>query len=200
MALAGWAGFTEPYLFDSIYLAGYTLPMVAVSASHSPGVIPLPTHGGTHKIQRPYRGDDMPKDYDALQWTLSAIKAVDSAPWYAIKRAKASGSAVYFGAGVRQVDSFAATSGQSYKLTRPLASGIVPGVTSVTHPTVVLLDGAVSPGSASVSGQVVTAAATGLIEIEYTPVHLVVVTSYSESIPQHNEAVVSLQLEEVLVV
>ena len=71
------------------------------------------------------------------------------------------------------------------------------GVTTSTHPSVILLAGAVSPGSGSVSGQTLTAAATGQIGVEYTPCFKVV-SRISQEFAEPNGLVVSLDCEEVI--
>ena len=77
------------------------------------------------------------------------------------------------------------------------ATGIVTGVTAVTHPSVILLAGAVSPGSGSVSGQTLSATATGQVGVEYTPVFRVV-PRIAQEFSEPNGLVVALDCEEVI--
>lgn len=198
MPLLGIAEFNEPYLLDYVWIDGTWVHNVPMQVEMAPGLFALPTHGGTHVMQRLYRGDLKPADYSALRFSMT-IRAALQAAWYAVKTARAKGAPFYFAPGIRQVDYFAATTGSTYRLTRPLATGIVTGITSGTHPTVVRLNGSVDPSAATVTGQDVVAAATGAISVEYTPAHLVYFASFNESIGDHNLAELNVTLEEVLV-
>jgi len=113
-----------------------------------------------------------------------------------IRSAGAAGTVFYFSPLDRRTDRFDATSGETYKLTRPLARGIVPWVTSLTHPDKILLDGVEDPSAATVSGQNVVANATGEIEVHYTPAYRVIWKRMSDSIPAANGFVVSFEFEE----
>jgi hypothetical protein len=194
----GIANFEDDYLLDEIWIDGNFIKNVGLRMQGAAGVWALPTAAGTHIFQRPYRGDSKPKNFDAYRFSLT-IRAVDEDSWYFIKRARAKAAPFYFASGIRVEDEFAATSGSSYRLSRPLASGVVTGVTSVTHPTVILLNGAVSPSSGSVSGQTLTASATGAITVIYTPVHAVWFAGWTEDAGTFNGADASIELEECLV-
>ena len=197
MPSPGYALFDPLYLFDDLWFNGVFIPNIGLSMEDAPGVIPLRTAGGTVILQRPFRGSLKPKNYDSKTFSFT-VRATDEDAWYTLKEARATGGVFYFGSGVRQVDIFAATSGTTYRLSRPLASGIVTGITSVTHPTVVKLNGSVSPSSATVTGQNVLANATGTIAIIYTPVHPVCFSRSSEVINAFNAADAQIQLEECL--
>lgn len=194
----GYAHFSEPYLLDEVYIDGaFTPQWPGMSAEPSPGLWAIPTAGRTHKLQRQYQGDDKPKMYHCLKWSVP-VAALAQTTWEAFKRAWSRGGAFYFATGIRYPDLFPAVSGQSYKLSRPLALGIVPGVTELDFPTIVRLDGVVTPSAATVVGQAVTANATGEIEVYYTPVHRVIFTAFPETINEHNLATATLAFEEVL--
>ncbi len=188
---------TAPYLLDEVWINGAYFLSSPVKAEAAPGLFVLPTQGGTHIVQRQYRGALKPLDYSALKFSFS-IDARDEGNWYLLKKAKALGAPFYFSYGIRQVDTFSATSGQTYRLSRPLASGIVPGIDDTSNPTIVELNGSVSPSSATVTGQNVVAAVTGTITVTYTPAHLVVFSTFPEDIAGTNHAVVAVTLEEVL--
>lgn len=194
MADPGYVGFDVNYLIGpQWYLAGAWVPSRPVKSDPSPGVIPLPTHGGTHIVQRRWRGSNRPAKYDALVWSFM-VRADDEAAWYALKRAVALAAPFYFATGMRRTDAFPAVAGRSYPLTRPLAASVVPGITEITHPTVV------TGGSGSASGQLFTASSTGLLTVDYTPVHLVVATQFPEEIPQENQLDAQIELTEILIV
>lgn len=196
----GWAEFAQPYLFDQIYLNGSWVPQRPVLRQEpfEESCWALPTAAGTHIFQREFRGDDAPKDKRALRFSFDVQADTDLA-WWALKEAKGTCAPFYFATGVRQTDTFAATSGSTYRLTSPIAAGIVPGVTTVTHPHVIKLDGVVDPSAATISGQTLTANATGTIIVQYTPVHWVRIAQFPEEIAQHNDAVIAVVLEELLV-
>jgi hypothetical protein len=198
MPFPGVAEFEEPYLLDEYYLDGAFIPARPVQSDPAPGLFALPTHGGTHVMQRPYRGEAKPKSYHALRFSLE-VRAVDGDSWKVMKRAKAKAAPFYFACGKRQTDTFPATSGSTYRLSRPLAAGIVPGVNEAGWPTIVLLNGVEDPSAASVSGQNVLANDTGTITVEYTPVHLVYFVSFPEAIDEHNALDASVELEEILI-
>lgn len=197
MSEAGYAGFTDPYLFDQVWINGSWVDQFPVQIDRGAGVWALPTQGGTDIVQRPYRGSLKPAL--GTKWTFTlTVRALNETAWYAIREAEAAGTSFYFGTGVRRTATFAATAGSTYRLPSPLASGIVTGVTSVTHPTIVKLNGSVNAGAATVTGQNVAAVNTGTITVHYTPVHLVIFTSYPESITEFNSADSAIVLEEVL--
>jgi hypothetical protein len=202
MALAGWAHWPDdghpPFMVDEMYLNGTMLPWHEVQEEPAPSCVASPTHGGTHQFWRPFRGALKPKDYSALAFSFD-FQADDYATWAALDEAKATCAPFYFTAGLRKTDTFPATSGTVYRLSRPLASGIVPGVTSGTHPVVVKLNGVVDAGAATVAGQNATANDTGTISIEYTPVHLVYFTAFPLRVDAYNSAVRSVGLQETLI-
>lgn len=202
MALAGWAYWPDeggpPFMTDEMYLNGVMLPWRQVDEEPAPSCWALPTEGGTHLFQRQYRGAVKPKDKSVLAFSFE-FQVDDHVTWAALDEAKAQCAPFYFTAGIRKTDIFPATSGTVYRLTRPLAAGIVPGVTSLTHPSIVKLNGVVDAGAATVSGQNVTANDTGTISVEYTPVHLVYFTAFPLRVDAHNSAVRSVGLAEILV-
>jgi hypothetical protein len=198
VALGGPNNWPEPFRFDALYIAGTWVPMREVQSEPTDaGCWALPTQGGTHQFQRPYRGEDKPKDLRSLRHTFQ-VQADSDAAWYALKKAKAKCAPFYFGDGARQVDVFPATSGTVYRLTSPLAAGIVPGIAEDDYPTIVELDDVVDPSAADVAGQDVTANADGEIAIAYTPVHLVWFSQLSESLEANNAATLNIVLDSIL--
>lgn len=199
MPLAGIAEFAEPYLLDRIYIDGTWVDhRPGYSQDLGPGCFPLPTHGGTHVFQRQYRGELKPKDKQVYQFRFP-VRADGDAAWFALKKARAKCAPFYFTAGVRLVDTFPATSGNTYRLSRPLAVGIVPGIIAGDYPTIIELDGVEDPSAATVTGQNVVANDTGTITVIYTPVHLVYFSQFSETISEHNADDLDIVLDEILV-
>lgn len=198
MPLGGPNEWPVPYQFDRLYIGGTWADQREVQQVPGPGCWALPTCAGTHIFQRPYRGALKPKDLRALQFSFQVLADGDTA-WYALRELKAKCAPFYFGSGIRQVDVFAATSGQTLRLTSPLAAGIVPGITEGDYPTIVKLDGEVTPSAATVSGQSAVAAATGEITVIYTPVHRVWFSSFPESVAANNDVALDITLDEILV-
>ena len=169
---------TDPvYLLDRPYLNGSFLSrQIPKPTQRKPvvGVIPLPTCAGTHVVQGDFAGAKSPNDKVEWEWTIT-FNPVDSQDDYELFMvAMAKGGPVYWTAGQPCVDTFNAVSGSTYKVSRPLADGIVPdGSLATDHAYKVYLDGVLTPSAASVSGQTVTAANTGEITIIYCPVHRV---------------------------
>ncbi len=197
MPLLGIAEFTEPYLLDRAYFDGTWIEQVPFSMEPAPGVWALPTEGGTDFLQRKFRGAEKPADYNKLRFNLT-IRAGYQVMWQAVKRARSKARAFYFCSGVRWPDTFPATAGSEYRLSRDQAAGIVPDVSDLTHPAVIQLDGVDDPSAATIVGRDVTANASGELTIFYTPVHRVVIVSFPESITEHNSADLQVGLEEVL--
>lgn len=155
----------------------------------------LRTHANTMIAQRLYHGPEAPRLRRGLDftgtWNVWSKEFAET-----IRSAGAAGTVFYFCPLDRRTDRFDATSGETYKLTRPLARGIVSWVTALTHPDKILLDGSVDPTAATVSGQNVVANATGEIEVHYTPVYRVIGKRMSDSIPTANGYVLSFEFEE----
>ncbi len=192
---------TYPQAMDlEPYLDGRTFAALAgpesVTWSPSSGLIVKTTLAGTHVVQRPYTGAASPSLRQRYTFSASLL-AVDEDDYRAINLAESRGAAVYWCPFVRTIETFNATSGSTYTLSRPDANGIVTGVTGSTHPYVILLAGVVSPGSGTVSGSTLTASATGVISVEYTPAFRVIVRT-THTAEEPNRLVVGLELEEVI--
>jgi len=200
MASNGPHFWVNPLVNDPVYLDGRAFDPLdgpsGISWSQTSGLIIVRTLAGTHVLLRPYYGTGAPTGRDALTFSMSFLIANED-DYRAVQLACAKAAAVNFCPFVRCLETFDATSGSSYSLSRPLATGIVTGVTTSTHPSVILLAGAVSPASGSVSGQTLTAAATGQIGVEYTPCFKVV-PRISQEFAEPNGLVVSLDCEEVI--
>ncbi len=189
----GYVGFDVDYLLGpDYYCNGEFFPSCPVSVQPAPGLLILATHGGTHIPQRSYRAPDKPASYDQLVFSLT-VRAVDNDAWMALKRAKAVGAPFYFATGMRRHDYFVTSAGGTYDLSRRLATGVVPGISEGTHPTVI------TGGTGSVAGRTLTATSSGPCWVEYTPVHLVYFSNgFPESIIQQNQMDAQAELTEVL--
>lgn len=194
----GPARFSPLYLLDYVWIGGtWVLSEPGIQIADAPSLILLPTHGRRHIVQRPFGGDLEPADYNAKEFTLR-VTANGQAEWSALKNTKAAGEAFYFSCGTRQTDQLTLTSGETGRLSRPVAFGIITGLDAVDYATVVKLNGAVDTDAATVTGRNVVAADSGVFSVEYTPVHTVVITAWTENIIEHNRVEISMTLGEVL--
>lgn len=200
----GYLSWSQPVLGDTVYFGGRTLTTFNESGAgplswtpQGPGVIVIPMHDGTGKIQLAYRGEKAPRIPGAEAFTLSFYgDSEDDYLW--VETLKATGRAVDYCPGVPAVEVFSAQAGASYSLSRPLAAGIVPGVDETTNPTRFVLDGVLDPAAGSVSGQVLAAAESGELAVWYYPVYRVIVQAPTRTVDEPNNLVVSVTLLEVV--
>ena len=181
----------------AVYLNGLSVPrMFSYEANPQTGTLwGLRTHANTMIAQRLYHGVEAPQLRRGIDF-VGSWKVYSKEFAERLRAAAAVGNVFYFSVLDRRTDIFEAVSGETYKLTRPLARGIVPWVTALTHPDNILLDGAVDLAAATVSGQNVLANATGTIEVHYTPAYRVIGKKLSEAIPEANHFTVSFEFEE----
>jgi hypothetical protein len=175
---SGYFGWAQEILFNRVFFGGRIFTNLnedaagPLTVTQPAGVIVVPMHAGNGVVWAPYRGADKPLAAEARTFSL-AILADEEQDFYWFMALRAQGAAVYYCPGLPAVDSFQAISGQVYQLTRPQAIGIVPAVTTGTHPPRFVLDGVDAPGAATVAGRSVTAAASGLLSVWYMPVYSV---------------------------
>lgn len=165
----------------------------------SQGLILLETLAQTHIPQRHYRGARAPLKGDKLDFSCGFL--VDGLEDYKfLARAVSRARPLYFCPGVWCGETFPAVAGSTYTLSRPLATGIVPGVSEVTHPTSLYLgDGEdANPAAATVVGQTVSALLTGELFVWYMPVFRVAI-SWSQEVPDVNDLRVALTLSEAVI-
>jgi hypothetical protein len=159
----------------------------------------LQMHDGSNIVSVVYRGDKAPDAYDKRNITITAL-AADEGDYWAIRKAKAKGTAVWYADGIRVGDVFTATDTETYTLSRRRAKGLVTGVDETGYPTRIYLDGVLDGTAATIGAdeQTVTAADTGEIEIRYTAAFKVFVVEMSERQAAHNQVEMTLTLEEVI--
>lgn len=193
----GYNSWDDGYLQGGTYLAGLAVPKLQAykRTPHEGTLFGLRTHANTMIAHRLYHGVEAPRlrrGYDFsgtwVIWDIDLIKA--------IRTATGSGQSFLFSPLDRCTDTFDATSGETYKLTRSVARGTVSWVTSATHPDEILLDGVVDPTAATVSGQNVVANDTGVITVHYTPVYRVIGRLVSDDIPTNNGFDLNFNFEE----
>jgi hypothetical protein len=194
----GFLGWDDSFLQgEAAYLDGLRVPQVkGLEVAPQEGTLwGLRTHANTMIAQRLYHGPEAPKTRRGIDITGS-WKVFSKEFAEKLRSCAAAGAVFYFAPLDRRTDRFDAVSGETYKLTRPLARSIVPWVSAVSHPDKILLDGVVDPTAATISGQNVVANDTGEIEVHYTPIYRVIGRRMSESIQQANSFVVSFEFEE----
>lgn len=203
MASGGYLYWTQNWFDQQPWLDGRQLSAVGgpsqISWTSASGLIIVPTCAGTHVLQRPYYGTDAPSDRRRLAFQLSML-CDDYDDYRALARAAARGSAVNWWPGVYATEVFTITNASTYKLARPVAWSTITGVTAVTHPLDMYLDGVQDLTAATVSGQTLTAADSGVLEVHYSPVFKVVVLDLAQEVSEPNLMMVSCTLEEVLTV
>lgn len=188
-----WQNF--PWLYDRY--VGYFEESSGLAWEEAEGVFVLPTHGRTHNVQRPYVGSDRALDVSAFTFScqMTALNEEDFFAWEAAKKVGAPISFVPF---LWTQEAFQATAGSSYQLARPVAWGIATGVTSGTHPATFTKDGVVDADCASITGQTLTAAETGLIIVRYLPAFKVAITSLKRNVNTVNDMVFSVSMVETI--
>ena len=203
MANGGYFFWTTNWFTSQPQLDSHTLSAIGgpdqISWTTSSGLIVVPTFAGTHVLQRPYYGTDAPENRNRVSFSVSML-CDDYDDYRAFARSAASGAAVYWWPSIYTTEVFEITAAATYKLTRPVAWSLATGVSSVTHPLDMYLEGVADAASGSVSGQTFTAAKTGTLEISYSPIFRVVVLDLQQDVASPNEMRISCTLEEVVTV
>lgn len=153
------------------------------------------THSGNHSHVGIYRGTKAPDEYSRYIFNVT-FRHREYADLTLLQRLYRSGNTFDFSVGIRTTDEFTATSGQTYTLSRPIAAGVVTGITTSTHPHEILLNGSSNPSAASIATQTVTANNTGTITVTYTPLFSVKMTSFNTSFPGEGIMDTTFVLEE----
>jgi hypothetical protein len=166
-----------------------------LSVAASDGVILLETLARTHIVQVPYRGTAAPLVGDKREFGVRFLVDREE-DFIRFELSRQVGRLIYFCPGLWLADIFPATSGSVYSLTRPLASAVVPGVTSITHPPRFYLDGVEDANAATVTGQSVLANDTGELAVWYMPAFRVVILGFGYEIADVNDLRVSTTLSE----
>lgn len=199
----GYARWDDGYLRPFCYINGLRINLGASAYTKTPqegSLWALKTHAGTHIVQRAYRGPEAPRERKGFRFTgRMQVNSQDRAE--ALRAACVHGGPFYFANLDRATDVFDAVIGEAYKLTRPLATSVLAseGVDETSHPTKILLDGVVDPTAASITGQVVTAADTGVLTIHYTPIYRVITLDWAETIEKFNAFDFDFTFEEVVI-
>lgn len=170
-----------------------------ISAQRTSGVVIIPTEAGTHILQRYYRGPTVSAAANARAFSTGFL-ADSQSDYFAWTRIQGRGEATTFFPGLWESELFNVTSGQTYKLRRLPALGVVPGLEAEDFPVEVYLDGEAEPdpAAATISGRNVTALVSGQIEVLYAPLYTVVITAQGEQVEDSNTMLVTMTLTEVV--
>lgn len=193
----GYNSWDDGFLQGGPYLNGLQVPKFqAYKREPQEGVLfGLSTHANTKIAQRLYHGIEAPRIRQGFNfsgnWRIWDKEFIE-----AIREAVGAGEPFLFAPLDRCTDVFDAIDGSSYQLTRPLARSVVSWVTDLTHPDLIKIDGVTDPTAATISGQTVTAAATGVLTIHYTPIYEVIGKTISDDIPTNNGYDLSFVFEE----
>lgn len=182
----------------AIYLDGHwhrDWPENGIEWAPDDGVILLPMLAGNNVVQVPYRGSKAPLIGDKQVFTGGFLvdREID---FQQVEKVAAKGRPVYFCPGLWRLEIFPGVAGSTYTLTRPLAAGIVPGITALTHPPKFWKDDVEDANCATVSGQTVTVVETGEIAVWYLPAFRVVFTDYRRAITDVNDLGCTFTLSE----
>lgn len=200
MSGKGYVHWNADFFRGLPYLGGYELSRRfgdGFSWDESEGVFLLPTHGKTTIIQQPYVGESRPLELSAIEFKIPRL-AVAEEDWFKVRRVKAKGAGAYFVPYLWTEEVFEAVNGQQYILGRKVAWSIAPGVSSITHPARYFVDDVENGAAATISGQMLTAAATGTLAVRYMPAFKVVVGPIGHTVKQVNELQSQITLTEVL--
>lgn len=196
----GWGkDWTDGFMQGGLYLNGelYTVGIRHTKTPQSSTLFGIKTHANTDVLQRLYHGVEAPQRRQGFdisgQLRMFAQEQAES-----FRETMAVGTYFMFAPMDRAVDTFSAVSGTSYLLTRPLASSVIGSVTESDHPTIVKLDGVVDPTAANVVGQAVSALATGVLTIHYSPIYRMIVQSFEESVEKFNDLTFDFTFQEIV--
>lgn len=200
MSFGDW---TRGYLLSTgPYLGGHFLERgfaQALTWSEPTGLILQETLAGTHKLWRPFSDTKAPRDMQGISASIDLYRVTEEDK-RVLESLIRSGSPVLYADGRTETDLFPnSITGESKKLTRPIAAGTVAGVSESTHPTVVRLDGVVDAAAATVTGQNVSVLKTGSVEVRYTPVYTVIFLTLDWRIANYNDLLSNaIRMQEVI--
>ena len=198
MATGGYLEWDRRVLVDYPYLDGRTLVggFPEITWEESEGLMVLKMYDGSHRTQTLYVGDKAPTLKSAFTFNFSMLYD-DEEDYFRVVRAARRGAVVWWCPYLWTEEVFNVTNGNTYTLSRPIASSVVPGVTAVTHPTTFYLDDTLDGGAASVTSQTVTAADTGELAVRYMPVFRVILANPQRfEVPETGALLGSVQLIE----
>ena len=160
----------------------------------------IPTKAKTHRVQTVALGTSAPIVRTSFRFSATLI-ANDENEYFRIWRASQRGATVNWVPFCWTEEIFNATSGSTYKLSRPVAWGISSSANSTNHPARIFLAAVEEPTPGdygTISGQTLTAATTGVITVRYVPAFKVVVNAPSNAVPVSNGLEFSLEMREAI--
>lgn len=173
---------------------------ITVGNSDSPTVL-LPTVGGTNIPQKFYRGPRAPKSANFRNFAVGFV-GDDQNDFDYFKLAQARGTPQRFFPGYPEIEVWDVISGQTYNLRRLPWNGVIAEIPGVLEdedmPITFSLDEEAAPAAASVSGQIVTALATGELAIKYYPIYQTIFSGVSDSVEDSNSLTCSCVLNEAV--
>lgn len=190
----------QPYL-DGVAIDFFDPEYSPTWQEDSGGAILLPTHAGTHRMQSIYLGESRALDFSPQTFNFGCLIATEEDA-FRIERAKRRGRRVVFAPWIWVEEVFAATDGQTYTLTRPVAYGIDADVTAISYPVKAFLDDVSSDASITLAGgslpQTFTAEDTGEIAVRYPPAFRMRISSLQRVMKTVNGLVYTVSLEEAV--
>lgn len=192
---------TEPtnknFYFGTRWFSGW-VPL-GFQRNPSLGATVIPTHASTHKVHLPFTGLVTPSQMRSYTFSFEWL-ADSQQDWYDLKAASVSKRVIDFCPVLWEVDEFSpVVDEEEYRLSRRTARSVIAAITSITHPDAFTLDGADAPSAATISGQTLTADASGTVLVaRYVPVYRVVVSRFDEAIAEINDMRANVELTEVI--
>lgn len=181
----GWerqAYATRAWLGGRLFQTFYEASAGPLEMSGPGSLIMRASHGGTALQHRAFLGSKAPACRDPKTFPCTIIADFEDDVRH-VWRLQAAAALFDFAPGLAVVDRFdSVASGSTYLLNRRLGSLVSPAILEAFHPvyhgplsTLFYLDGLLAPAAASigVDGRTVTAAATGMLEVLYSPVFAV---------------------------
>ena len=201
--MSGYIDWNHDFLADAFYLNGRTFDVGfeelagGISWTDDDGVVVLESHAGTGIVQGFYRGEKAPVRLDRKKFSLSFL-ADSEEDFLHFEVTKALARPVFFCPHLWATDTWVATAGSTYTLSRPLAAGIIPGLAEPEQAPRVFVDGERDDDAAAVAGQTVTASASGELSVYYLAAFRVVVLGVSRDVTEYNKLLVRAQLREII--
>lgn len=163
------------------------------TTSPGDGAVVLTMEDGSHVVQIPYRTPENPLIIDAKVFS-TGFDADSRDDFRHLERQRSLGMPVVFFPGAPEMESFQGPG--SFRLLRPQAADVVPGITAGNYPVEVRLDEVVV-SSSGVTGQAVSAG-SGITAVTYYPAYMVIIEAVQWVLSGVNDFAGTFTLQEIV--